>query len=205
MAFFFDGGDYMESTAPVTAVPLTIAGWFRGTTTDSTRGLIELNSGGNTNYFSIRKVSGSLNIRGTVRLDNGTEQTVSSTGTYTQNDWFHAAFVCESATLRTIYLNGGNEANSTVSVVPSGINTMFIGFAGAYWTGDSAEVAIWNAALTKSQVESLAKGFAPSLVQPDNLVQYMPLIRNVQDLIAARLITNNGPAAVATHPRIYGL
>lgn len=205
MAFNFNGTtQYMETTSPLTAVPLTISCWVRGSSTSAPQGIFEINQGSQTNAWSIRRTSGSNNIQAYIR-NSGTTITFNSSGTYTSGEWFHACLVCESNTSRTIYLNGGNEVTDTNSVTPTSINTVWVGFAGGYWNGDIAECAIWNSALNKDQVISLSKGFSASLVQSDNLVWYAPLLRNLQEISGARTITNYNTATAAPHPRIYGI
>jgi hypothetical protein len=67
----------------------------------------------------------------------------------------------------------------------------------------SAEVGIWNAALTAAEIASLADGFTCDKVRPQSLVAYFPLIRDLQDLRGGLTITNNNSATVANHPRVY--
>lgn len=67
----------------------------------------------------------------------------------------------------------------------------------------SAEVGIWNAALTASEVASLAKGMTCDKVRPQSLVFYAPLVRDLNDQKGGLTITNNNAATVAAHPRVY--
>ena len=67
----------------------------------------------------------------------------------------------------------------------------------------SAEVGIWNAALTADEVASLAKGMSCDKVRPQSLVFYAPLVRNLIDQKGGLAITNNNGATVANHPRVY--
>lgn len=43
-----------------------------------------------------------------------------------------------------------------------------------YWTGQIAEVGLWNRVLSAAEIQSLGRGYAPSFF-PDGLVQYLPL------------------------------
>ena len=96
----------------------------------------------------------------------------------------------------------------TTDLTPTGINELLIGarrFSGAvglYFDGSIAEAAIWNAALTDDEILSLAKGFTPDQIRPQNLVFYAPLIRELQDLRGGLTITNNNGATVSNHPRV---
>jgi hypothetical protein len=77
------------------------------------------------------------------------------------------------------------------------------GVVGNYFSGDIAEVGVWNVALTADEIASLADGFTCDRVRPQSLVFYAPLIRDLADLAGGRAITNNNTATVANHPRVY--
>ena len=70
--------------------------------------------------------------------------------------------------------------------------------------GYIAESAIWDIALNSSEINALAKGYKPSLIRPNKLQFYSPLIRNLIDTRKGVSITNNNSATVIQHPRIYG-
>ena len=67
----------------------------------------------------------------------------------------------------------------------------------------SAEVGIYNAALTAAEVAALAKGMTCDKVRPQSLVFYAPLVRDLIDAKGGLTITNNNGATVANHPRVY--
>lgn len=69
-------------------------------------------------------------------------------------------------------------------------------------SGDFAEVAIWQEALTAQDVNSLSKGFSPANVRPDSLKLYIPGVRNIIDYKANLTLTNTN-TTVANHPRVY--
>lgn len=72
----------------------------------------------------------------------------------------------------------------------------------AWSTGDFAEIAMWDATLTVEEAVSLAKGLSPSKIRTDNLIAYLPLIRDINDVVSATTLTDTN-TTVATHPRIY--
>jgi hypothetical protein len=74
---------------------------------------------------------------------------------------------------------------------------------GGFFTGDIAEVGIWNVALTAAEIAPLAKGMTCDKIRPQNLVFYAPLVRDLIDQKGGLTITNNNGATVATHPRVY--
>jgi hypothetical protein len=72
-----------------------------------------------------------------------------------------------------------------------------------YLNGSLAEVGIWNAALTAAEVLSLARGMSPSLIRPQSLTIYAPLVRDLIDKKSGLTITNNNGSTVSNHTRIY--
>lgn len=125
------------------------------------------------------------------------------------NTWIHVCGVFACSTSRTAYLNGANPETNTANIGTQNAPTYVMVGArynvsvGSYWNGDLAEVGIWNAELTADEIASLAKGMPCSLIRPQNLALYMPLIRNLQEIMENPTITNNNGAAVTSHPRIY--
>lgn len=211
MAYEFNGTNQYLSTAsaPITAVPLTIACWFYPDTITTRYTLAAINalnivSNGFFNISARGDLSGDP-IR--IAVDASGTAAVNSTTGYTANSWNHACGVFESNSSRTVYCNGGGSATSTASYTPSNIVLMRIGYfdtAGpAYMDGRIAEVGVWNAALTAAEIASLADGFTCDKVRPQNLVFYAPLVRDLQDVRGGLTITNNNSATVATHPRVY--
>lgn len=207
MAYEFNGtNQWMDTTsAPVTAAPLTIGCWFRCFQNTANQVLVILEQSNSFNFFN-------LGVRGAVGGDpiavvafGASSEATSSTVGYTINTWHHACAVITSATLREIYLDAGNKGTGTVSITPSGINKISIGrfSSGQFYTGQIAEVGVWNAALTADEIASLAKGMTCDKVRPQSLVFYAPLVRDLQDVRGGLTITNNNSATVATHPRVY--
>jgi hypothetical protein len=89
-----------------------------------------------------------------------------------------------------------------------GIDRISIGRLGrlnpaAYMDGLLAEVAIWNAALSDEEVASLAAGFSPLLVKPENLVVYVPLVRTIQDVVGGLGFTATGTVVAEHPPKIF--
>lgn len=69
-------------------------------------------------------------------------------------------------------------------------------------SGLIAEAAIWNAALTDAEVAVLAAGYSPLLVRSQSLVFYIPLVREILDVVGGVTITNNNGSTVGDHCRI---
>lgn len=187
MARVFNGStQYLSrASAVVSAMPLTMACFFRTTSTTAIQRLIDVGqlSSGNQKW--------SLALLGTAAAPNTTVIANTSsvngayaatTAAYSANTWHHAAAVYESATSRTAYLDGGNAGTDTVSVSPSGVDTTTIGATGVgasafgqFMSGRIAEAAIWSVALTAAEIAALARGFIPPQIRPQSLVAYWPL------------------------------
>lgn len=70
------------------------------------------------------------------------------------------------------------------------------------WDGLQAEFAVWNRILTDAEAAALAGGCSP-LVFPQNLVEYLPLVRDaISRILAPPSVTGT---TVADHPRIFRL
>lgn len=211
MAYSFNGSNQRLTPAsvPVTAVPLTMACWFRANNTTHAGALITFtNSQSGLNYLTLY-ANGNATGDPVQIVDQGSSnfaQFGTSTG-FSANQWHHACGVRSSSTSRTVYLDGGSSATNTTSIAPTGINEFNIGSfqtaAGNWLNGQIAEVGIWNVALTAAEVASLADGMTCDKVRPDNLVFYAPLVRDLIDYSGGLAITNNNTATVANHPRVY--
>jgi hypothetical protein len=202
----------------------TVAGWFYIPSVGVPTGFYPLvnkqqNSGNGTgwsvNYFHNFNVGtpGIGNFLGfQKRFSGGDQAWASITFTATNGSWFHAAFSSTSASTSDmkIYANGVQgtnqiTSNNLISSITNSVIPQINGRNGANNLNSfqSAEVGIWNAALTASEVASLAKGMTCDKVRPQSLVFYAPLVRDLQDQKGGLTITNNNGATVANHPRVY--
>jgi hypothetical protein len=211
MAYQFNGTnqDLRTSSAPVNAQnsPLTIAVFvnLRGSLT-AFNGICAINDSNNaytlftTNLGKIgaSHSSVSTNTFGAI-----------STNSISQNTWFHAAAVIPSISIRSVFLNGDENQNTTsLSSINASTNVSIgsrraSGSFGLFGNIFAAEMGIWNAALTAAEIASLAKGMTCDKVRPQSLVFYAPLVRDLIDAKGGLTITNNNGATVAQHPRVY--
>jgi hypothetical protein len=130
--------------------------------------------------------------------------------------WNHWAFVFDGTQTGNSnrlkgYVNGTSVSLTFTGTIPSatantsnaeGFRIGKVQVIGAWSTGDFAEIGIYQAALTDSEVASLAKGMTCDKVRPQSLVTYIPLVRDIQDLARGMTLTNTN-STVATHPRVY--
>jgi len=212
MANNFNGTQFLSTASfPVATTPCTMAVWFNANNTTSRHSLLTIgrdNWADTNSFFSIMArgdVAGAP-IR-LVVTGVGTGNTDSTAG-YSANTWNHACGVFQSSTSRTIYLNGGNSATSTVSRATTVLSPAlrigeFLSTNPFKMNGMLAEVGIWSAALTAAEIASLAQGMTCDKVRPQSLVFYAPLVRDLIDQKNGLTITNNNGATVANHPRIY--
>ena len=199
------------SSAAVTAVPFTMALWIN--TDDVTINPVMMslvNASDDQKYFSLEFRGAEAGDYVAAVARESTRYQTNSTAGLTANTWHHVCGVFASTTSRTIYLDGGNSATGTDSITPTGINRTSVGYLAryspvAYFSGMLAEAAIWNDALTSSEVMSLAKGFSPLQIRPTALVNYWPLYgrhATEPDVIGASGMTLLNSPTKAEHPRI---
>ncbi len=213
MAYSFNGSTQYFSTLTgdlFADLPITMACWFITSNITTNQGLLNICDNA-TGGQGIR-----LNAQGAVAGDpirilavGSATAAVDTTTGFSANTWTHACGVFSSSTSRTVYINGGSSATNTTSSTATGENRLFQAVTRAasafsnYFSGSLAEVGVWNAALTADEVLSLARGMSPSLIRPQSLTIYAPLVRELIDRKSGLTITNNGTATVSNHTRIY--
>lgn len=196
----------------------TLAIWIRRNSSGSHQG-VGFNSGGGVAETSHRShITHFTDNRMYFVICNGSN--TNGNGNTLQNitGWNHWAMVFDgaqstNATRLRGYLNGSQQTLTFSGNIPSSLSSnsfneqLNIGFNRAnniYSVGDMAEFATWDDALNESEISSLSKGFSAASVRPDKLLSYIPLVRNLQDVVTASTLTNtSGNATVANHPRVY--
>ena len=212
MAYDFNGTtQYLSvSSAPITALPFTMAAWFNSDSVVAGQVILSLDNGA-TAFQGYRLLAAGTVAGDPLRADTGgafPNVSLDSSIGYTANTWNHAAGVFTQPSV-SVSLNGSvNSTTSNFTTFPT-VNRFNIGIRlssgipGLYLDGRTAEVGIWNAALTAAEIASLAKGMTCDKVRPQSLVFYAPLVRDLQDVKGGLAITNNNGATVAAHPRVY--
>jgi len=171
------------SSAPATAYPMTIAAWVRCRDTTNSQDVVYIGAGvANTTAFRLNM--GGATAGDPVRAVNSssggaTVVAVTSTG-YSNNVWCHACAVFSNTNLRAAFINGGSKGTESTANAPGTPDRVGIGFANvgagsSFITGDVAELAIWSAALTDTEVAAAASGVPPWRIRPASLVSYVPI------------------------------
>lgn len=215
MSWDFDGTSGWvgnTSAAPVSdGSSTTIACWARPDVVGQNLMSISNSSG---NAGALRLVMLGTGTRGTsINASNVASTVDTTTGSVSVGVWGHHAATFTN-TSRSAFFNGSNKATVNVTNIASGFTRTQIGArrAGsaidAYFNGRIAEVGVWNVVLTDDEILSLGKGVSCSLVRPQNLVLYAPMIRELDDHSKTlfSFSTINTGAVVDTlgvHPRIY--
>lgn len=206
MARNFNGTtNRINGVFPSVALPLTLAAWARRTVAGASHSLIGLNvaSGSPNSRYDISIQA--TNVPRALHQNNATVG-IAQGGSVGASTWSHICGVFTSTTSRSIFTNGGSKTTNTTSVPTFTNDTAVIGAvigSGSYaefFNGDIAEGAIWNIALTDDEVLSLARGFSPLLIHPQNLIFYTSLARDVLDIKGTALTTTG--TTVSDHTRI---
>lgn len=213
MAREFSGTDqYLDlASAPVTGVPLTMSAWYRYDTAiadEAEHTVLSLTDADAFNELTIEvgRTGGVDYAIAMVNENNTNLGFALSTTPPTINTWQHLAGVFTSTSSRTVYLNGGNNATETTTSTPATISNVNIGATLSNsvitkdFNGAIAECAIWNVALTATEILALSQGYSPILVRPGSLVFYTPLVRELTNFKGTAM-TNNS-STVFDHPRI---
>lgn len=88
--------------------------------------------------------------------------------TFAINDWVHLCYTRDSTT-QTLYQNGSIISSAAAAGVSVATDDLYIGLqsGGRYWWGAIARVAIWNEALSASEISDLATINSGTLLSSD--------------------------------------
>ena len=183
------------SNPPVTAMPLTVACWFKSNDDTLRQGLISIYLNASNYYLlEIRGNQGGDPVYATIVDGSGGSGAITTTG-YTANQWHHACAVFASTTSRDVYIDGGSKGSNGTTRSPLTPTIFGIGriITTNYMSGLIAEVGIWDVELSANEIFMLSKGVSPLRVRGQNLKGYWPLYS------ANRLIdyTRNGNTLTA--------
>lgn len=207
---FAGSSNRLSTSAPVTAPGFVVSAWFNAPANDTIRTILAIrDTGTSTNYWLIRTQGFGSNDVAVVANDGTAIGSAIAVGGYTPNTWTHVLYRERHASLRVIYVDGVNIDSDSTTVNPSSIDSLWLGdYTLSEYTGELAEVAIWDDPLPNADIpkmaESLAAGFPPLLAHPNNLVYYSPLINGEDeyDIVGGLQLTETGSVGVSAHPTI---
>lgn len=194
-----------------TITPFSMAAWFKPASAAAGT-IIGLGSGGG--HHARMGVDATLHVD--AAAGSPSASTATSTATLTNGSWGHAGHVASAANNRIAYANGAAGTANTGSEPVTGLTTCTIGgwvntgTRQAFLNGSVAELAIWNVALTATDISVLAAGFPAWLVRPSALVWYVPARSTALQEIRNSLTMTLGaggaaPTNAPDHARIFGV
>ena len=196
---------------PVTAEPMTLAGWCNPDVAGLTMVLCGVGSGATQNgVFRIGVTNSNLAFAQRQEDIGSVNALALGTSAPALNQWQHVAgtFTFSAATTATVYYNGVVEGSNTTGVGVTSSNRTSIGITPGQvgaglraWSGSLAEIGMWNVALTAPEIAALAKGYTPMLIRPTALQFYASLVRDILDVRGGRALTATG-TSVSVHPRV---
>jgi hypothetical protein len=216
MSRLFNGtSDLAQVVASImAATPFTVCAWVKPAAVTA-----EMAVAGGFDTSDTTVDANSLIVAGNVAGDPVRAYTVTGGSGFNFSDingvtagvWQHIAGVWSSITSRQAFLNAvGGGANTTSDDPSAAIDTFIIGarrtssVTGTYFEGLIAEVAVWNVALTQTQLEELAAGAAATEVAPESLAHYWTLESDGTDSIGSADLTFTGTTHSEDHPTITG-
>jgi len=219
MALTFDGSSYlsldMSGTGPVSSYPFTMAAWLKPPEEYKDWQGFVLSDGTETARYGFGPANyGRWGIYVNAyeqRTAGGFSENYSRTS---PNDWAQATCIFNASGDRKLYVNGSgnlysNGANIGATTLTDA-DIIGIGFgptAGSneLYKGGMAECAIWNAALTTAEIDTLASAVSPLFIQPDKLIGYWPLgglyTDSFNDILTGYNLTATNSPTIFDHPK----
>lgn len=205
----FDGtsnATAVQTTAKVTAAPLTICLWLKPTATNTYKDFAIAKSTDYNELFYIRWNNGGHFEAGTGH--GGSFGASTAAASYSANVWSSGCGVYASSTSRVAYFNGTAATANTTSLVPSGLNQTETGpVSPVFMQGLVAEIGIWSRALSADEITTL-QHYAPNCLTR-GLVTYTPALGVRSSLLAdylsgtgAEFSTGSGVTDGSDHPPI---
>ena len=203
--------NYLNTGTPThdNSTPLTMACWFNSDDSGVDGAFMNVCDRSGYTGFALGPAADNTISASTITGSGDTGIGVSA-GTLSANTWHHACGVFGSGTEdRTSYLDGvpgvKNTENQSVGVDIDDFVVGAFAILGSIFVpmdGEIAEAAIWNAALTTEEVESLAAGYSPLFIRPQNLKAYWPLIGGLNNMVGDDELIVNGSVPAAAHVSI---
>jgi hypothetical protein len=147
------------------------------------RAIIKRIDAGNTHYYAFQLSGSSTYNTGLFYTDSGNTGRSLGTGNTSLivGTWYQMGFVIPATAVAAIvYVDGSSDGvtGAAAGGVSSITANTFIGkdasSANSGWNGDIADAAIWNVALTVSEMAALAQGARPNTIRTLSLVGWWP-------------------------------
>jgi len=195
-----------------TIFPLTMSGWCNPVAINDHDAIMSI--GNDEGTYAVA----SLNLRSTGYataevLSRTSNALATSASQYSADEWQHFCAVFTSSTSRIVYIDGvaGTEVTTSANVNGNNAKRLSIGEYATTWNrelnGHLADLALWNVALSASEVAILAKAYTAIQVRPESLVSYYPLVSNSLDVMGNNYLSFGTDATAnnstfSDHPRI---
>lgn len=218
LSFTRASSEYIQASQALSAgsaYPFTIAAWFKTTNLTDPLTIACISLIGSTRRHALT-IGFDTPERVQFMSDLASSPVTATSGpAVTSGNWHHAAGWVRQNSLRSAYLDGGNNnTNSNSKTWTNGVDRITIGAEdnngtlGNYFDGQMADIGIWDVELTDDEIAILAKGYSSLFIRPQSLAHYRPLIRDSIAFRGSPTSASNG-TSVADHPRIimpsYGL
>lgn len=189
--------------AAVSDVPITMAAW-----------VFPVSFANDNTIMCVCNSSAADNSLLLALQSNGTAKTVTygayyrsaaSTGALPSGKWTHVAGVIAGTADRKTFIRGVQDGSSTDATTVSGLNRTALGRLARsspvdYFNGKIFWPCIWSAALSASEIRSLASGVPPWLIRPRSIAS-CPDLTSLYDPFLRASWTNSG-TTLAT-PRMW--
>jgi hypothetical protein len=168
---------WLSTGVVVTAPPMTFSAWVRTADIANFGGILTAGSGSSDHCWAIYLSGSTANVR-TRATSAEIRDTAAVGGGLSNNAWHHIAGRINSSTSQAIFVNGVKTEAAITATSPSGVNAAVIGAIGTGGTGlefngQLCEIAIWNMALSDSEVVELAGGLRAKWMQVSALQSYV--------------------------------
>lgn len=166
--------------SPTKTEPLTIAAWFKSTSSTTDQCICAFHKNGTTGRYYELTAGGAVAgdpVRAQHR-PNSSPGIADSTAGYSVNTWQHGCAVFATTTSRSAYVNGGNKGTNVANINASTVDRVRSGYSSQStrpFAGDIGEVCIWSEALTDDEVLSLYRGVNPMRMRPLSIIGYWPV------------------------------
>lgn len=208
------GNNFYIGTAVASGVPISMAAFFWSTSgTNANQTIISISDTNQASdffrliFWAGNSSAGDESVYATTSATTAVTAGIAP-GTISLNAWHHAAAVFSATNARAVYYEGTTKGTNTGSRTPTGLDKTSFGRIRTSSTshdsfqGYLAEMAIWNVALTDAEVVLLSQGYSPLLIHPQNLLVYVPGIRNLLDVVGGNAFTIDGSLSVGNQPKV---